>query len=282
MNECFNGTLSGLLTADTYQPRAVWWLHKSYADGVRGRVQAVASSPQLVVLASNSMTGGNSGQILVGNWSFQATVSQTPSPSSVKLSLTNLQSVGTIGQATSIGIQLELIPTTDIAPLSQPRLIRRTNVPITGGAAELTLPPLQAGEVFRVTFTPVVHTRLHTLTPCRVLDTRNATGALGGPALAPGAARSFPVTASACGIPGWADSISINATITQPTAGGFLTLYPGNGATPLASSMNFGAGQTRANNAILRLATDGSGTIAVANGAPGIVHFILDVNGYFE
>jgi len=51
---------------------------------------------------------------------------------------------------------------------------------------------------------------------------------------------------------------------------------------PLASTINFATGQTRANNEILRLSTDGSQTLGVLNGATGPVHLILDVNGYFR
>lgn len=39
---------------------------------------------------------------------------------------------------------------------------------------------------------------------------------------------------------------------------------------------------TRANNAVVLLATDGSGTIGVKNGSAKAVHFVLDVNGYFQ
>ncbi len=126
-------------------------------------------------------------------------------------------------------------------------------------------------------------TRFYTITPCRVLDTRNANGPLGGPALSgSGARRTFNVVASACGIPASAKAVSANLTVTQPAAGGSLTLYPGNGIPTGTTSINFSTGQTRANNAMLYLATDGAGSFGVENDAVGLVHFILDVNGYFQ
>ena len=126
----------------------------------------------------------------------------------------------------------------------------------------------------------------HPLTPCRVIDTRGATGTLGGPVLAPGVSvRTFPVTGS-CGIPATAKALSVNQTVTAPAVAGFIRVYPGDltGALiPITSAVAFPAGRTRANNAILALSLDGSGTIAVENDAVGgTVHFILDVNGYFE
>lgn len=50
----------------------------------------------------------------------------------------------------------------------------------------------------------------------------------------------------------------------------------------VASAVAFRPGQTRANNAIIKIAGDGSGTLGISNGAPGRVHFIVDVNGYFK
>jgi hypothetical protein len=73
----------------------------------------------------------------------------------------------------------------------------------------------------------------------------------------------------------------VNLTITSPTSPGFVTLYPADGTRPLASSINFSPGQTRANNAVLPLAVDATG-FRVFNGSAGTVHVILDVNGYFE
>ncbi len=120
-----------------------------------------------------------------------------------------------------------------------------------------------------------------TLPPCRILDTRNAAGPLGGPALAAQANRTFTVVASSCGIPATAKAISVNLAVTQSTAAGNLRLRPGGVPVPLVSSINYSAGQTRSNNAVLPL--NASGQLAVFCGqASGTVHFILDVNGYFE
>ena len=127
---------------------------------------------------------------------------------------------------------------------------------------------------------PCVGLKFHTLTPCRVVDTRRANGPLGGPALQPGATRLFTVS-SVCGIPAIAVAVSVNITVVAG-ASGYFTLYPGNGINPGTSSLNFSAGQVRANNAILPLSTDRIGGINVLNASAGSNHFILDVNGYFR
>jgi|GEM_PF-2538958 len=119
----------------------------------------------------------------------------------------------------------------------------------------------------------------YTVTPCRLVDTRNANGPLGGPALQPGAIRPFTLT-GICGVPATAKALSLNVTVTQPSAAGFLTLYPGGQPTPPTSSINYSLGQTRANNAVLPL-EDGTGILQIYS-AGGSAHVILDVNGYFQ
>jgi len=120
----------------------------------------------------------------------------------------------------------------------------------------------------------------HTLAPCRIADTRDAPGPLGGPSLQAGVTRDFPV-AGVCSVPPTAKAVAVNLTVVSPTAAGHLTLYPAGGSLPLASTINFRTGIVRANNAIIRLGV--SGEIAVFCGmASGSTDFVLDVTGYFE
>ena len=67
-----------------------------------------------------------------------------------------------------------------------------------------------------------------------------------------------------------------------PAGGGYFVLYPGNESNPGTSNLNFSANKVRANSAVVRLATDRSGGIAVLNGSVSANHFVLDVNGYFQ
>jgi hypothetical protein len=118
------------------------------------------------------------------------------------------------------------------------------------------------------------------VTPCRLLDTRNPVGPLGGPALAPSEIRLLKATTS-CNIPPGALGVSMNVTVTQPAASGFFAVYPGTSTYLGTSTLTFRAGQTRADATVIGLATDGSGTFRVLNGSAGTAHVIVDVNGYF-
>jgi hypothetical protein len=135
-----------------------------------------------------------------------------------------------------------------------------------------------SGYFYHPPFTPA---SFHTLDPCRLVDTRNPIGPRGGPAL-PGLTRRNFDLAGACGVPPTARGLSVNATVTLPSAPGFVTLFPGDALLPPTSTLNFASGQTRAANAAVPLSTDGTGVLAVFNGSSGAAHFILDVNGYFE
>jgi hypothetical protein len=70
-------------------------------------------------------------------------------------------------------------------------------------------------------------------------------------------------------------------TVVNPTAEGYLTLYPAGGSLPLASMINFRSGIVRANSAIVVVGA--SGQISVFCGmASGSTDFVLDVSGWFE
>ncbi len=123
--------------------------------------------------------------------------------------------------------------------------------------------------------------RFYTLPPCRVIDTRYPAGTYGGPALAPApAARTFPLAAQ-CGVPAAATAVVANVTVTQTAATGSLSILPADEPAGNTIVIAFRAGQTRANNAVLKLSADGQTSIAVRSGAPGTVQLILDVSGYF-
>jgi FtsP/CotA-like multicopper oxidase with cupredoxin domain len=149
---------------------------------------------------------------------------------------------------------------------------------------EVVLPTVTPTPTRTPTITPtppsVAGASFFSLEPCRIADTRNANGPLGGPALVGGAIRDFP-TAPVCGVPFSAKAVAVNVTVVLPTADGYLTLYPAGTSLPLASTINFRTGIVRANNAVIPLGT--AGQVSVFCGMPsGTTDFVLDVTGYFE
>ncbi|MFL6200886.1 MAG: hypothetical protein ACJ76J_17070 [Thermoanaerobaculia bacterium] len=129
---------------------------------------------------------------------------------------------------------------------------------------------------------PPSPTDFHTLTSCRLLDTRNPNGNYGGPALQAGQLRTF-AAAGQCGIPATAVSLSLNVTVVSPTGNGYLTLFPADRLQPTTGTVNFSGGQTRSNNTLLLLsATDRTFVVFPSVTGNGTVDVLVDVNGYFE
>lgn len=112
--------------------------------------------------------------------------------------------------------------------------------------------------------------------PTRNLDTRTGTGLRKG---ALGANGTFRLKVGRYnGVPSDAAAVMLSVVATGPTAGGYLTVYPGTGALPPTSSLNFAKGTTVANAVVARLGTDGR--VAFTNAA-GSTHAISDLAGFF-
>lgn len=77
-----------------------------------------------------------------------------------------------------------------------------------------------------------------------------------------------------------AAAVVLNLTGTGPTSAGSITAYPSGTTKPLASNLNFGAGQTIANQAVVPLGSDGQ--IRLANNSGGTIDLLADVAGYFR
>ncbi|TMD48957.1 MAG: hypothetical protein E6I86_04935, partial [Chloroflexi bacterium] len=120
---------------------------------------------------------------------------------------------------------------------------------------------------------------LQSIVPTRVRDTRDGIGGASG-ALGPGQG-SVVAVAGVAGIPSTGVAgVAANVTVTEPTRPGYLTVYPSGVSRPLASNLNFDAGQTVPNLVVVKVGADGN--IVVFNGSNGTVEFIVDVTGWYK
>src|SRR5262249_18742716 len=109
----------------------------------------------------------------------------------------------------------------------------------------------------------------HSVTPCRVLDTRPGIMTGGLSTFTPNQNQQFPFTsgtAAACGVPAThVSAVLMNVTVTNPSQIGWLTLYPGDANLPTASNLNFVAGQTVPNLVAVKLGASGpnAGKVAI-------------------
>ncbi len=118
------------------------------------------------------------------------------------------------------------------------------------------------------------------LEPERLLDTRNGAATIDGQFVGAGLRPAGTVTeltvVNRGGVPASIATIVMNVTATEPTAAGFVTVYPCGIDRPLASNVNYGIGATVANAVMARVAANG--TVCLFNSNP--THLVVDVNGY--
>jgi hypothetical protein len=116
------------------------------------------------------------------------------------------------------------------------------------------------------------------LSPARIVDTRSGLGA-GGPVQGPGT-----IDVKVAGVPGSGVpasgvlAVALNVTVTQPSAASYLTVYPTGAPTPVASNLNFSAGETVPNLVVVAVGAGGRVT-AFLNG--GRADVVIDVMGWW-
>jgi len=118
------------------------------------------------------------------------------------------------------------------------------------------------------------------LTPFRILDTRDGTGRGGitGPV---GGGASIPVQVTGRGgVPGsGVQAVVLNATVTNPSASSYLTIWPAGAGRPSISNLNTVSGQTVANLVTVQVDA-ATGQVTVFNNQ-GTVDVIFDVVGFY-
>jgi hypothetical protein len=117
----------------------------------------------------------------------------------------------------------------------------------------------------------------HELAPARILDTREPIGVPTVGMLGGGEILTLQV-ADRGGVPATgALAVTMNVTVTEPQAAGFVTIYPCDADRPEASNLNFSAGETVPNLVTVKLSA--AGTVCLF--AQRTTHLVADVAGYF-
>ena len=79
------------------------------------------------------------------------------------------------------------------------------------------------------------------------------------------------------GVAGDAAAVVLNVTVTGRAGAGYLTVYPCDATRPLASNLNYSAGQTIANTVTSKVGA--AGKVCIYTSEP--THLIADINGFF-
>lgn len=122
-------------------------------------------------------------------------------------------------------------------------------------------------------------------TPQRIIDTRTGLGGLNR-SLSAGETLSARVTelsllnafGQSASVPANVIAVALNVTVVSPQAPGFITVYPCASGRPLASNINYSAGQVIPNGVIAPVDLDGN--ICFFASAP--TNLVVDLLGWFE
>lgn len=110
---------------------------------------------------------------------------------------------------------------------------------------------------------------LYTVTPCRLLDTRNGPGTFAGTI-------DVSVIPTACIPAASAQAVVLNATVAPPSRLSYLTLWPTGQNRPMVSTLNASDGAITSNMAIVPAASGSTSIYSTDQ-----TQLILDFSGYF-
>jgi FG-GAP-like repeat/FG-GAP repeat len=259
---------------------------------------STGASAVVVNEASAAQVGANNPVILETGVGFEVTLI---SKTGVQLSDDGTHGAGMLTYGTghpvigAVAADLDGTATLDIIAASGPSAVNTTDGAVyawTAGAMGAMPWPMFHHDAARngsqttgqVCPPPPRPLHYHAIVPCRIVDTRQPGNlTYGGPAFAAGEQRVVTFT-GVCGIPAEALAVAVNVTAIGAGSRGDLRLFPGRESVPKTSTINFNASQTRANNAIVPLSSNGQGHLEIqadlANPA-ATVNVVVDVNGYF-
>ena len=120
----------------------------------------------------------------------------------------------------------------------------------------------------------------HVLAPARLMDTRTDGSTIDGLSMGIGLRTAGSVTelrvAARDSIASTVGAVVLNVTVTEPMASGFITVFSCQSAVPLASSLDFVAGQTISNAVIAK--PNSSGSVCFLTSATA--NLVVDVAGF--
>jgi sugar lactone lactonase YvrE len=113
------------------------------------------------------------------------------------------------------------------------------------------------------------------VSPIRILDTRDGTGT-DAAGQVPASGTVVLHVAGVNGVPDDAKAAVLNVTVTEPEAAGFVTVYPCGQPQPLASNLNYAAGQNVPNLVTAPIGANGDVCLYTMSAT----HLVADLNGW--
>lgn len=151
-------------------------------------------------------------------------------------------------------------------------------IPESGQICIYASAPVQVIADVQGYFAPGPSSVFTSVSPLRVLDTRDGTGVAGSKVGPMGKAEQLRLhIAGVGGVPADARAVLLNVTVTAANGTGFVSVYPCGQPFPKISNLNYVRGVDRANLVKAKIGADGDVCFFTAVGT----HLIADLEGYF-
>ena len=255
-----------------------------HADWANAQITCSATT-QPPTVTSTSPASGATGTAI--NTTVNGTFSSAMQVSSLTTSTVTLVQQGTtalISGTVGYNGTTKTVTLTPAAPLAGGTVYTATVKGGASGAKDSTGTPMAADFVWSFTTastgggTGSSALQLLTVAPCRVIDTRNANGPLGGPFIAAGTSRTIPIPSSACGVP--ANAVGLLAQHYRRSQNRYAGLSDGLANRPDAAARLHSEFAGRVGSGQRRHRSRGHGG-AINAFATNDTDLIVDINGYF-
>ncbi|MEP7203194.1 MAG: peroxidase family protein [Ilumatobacteraceae bacterium] len=277
------GPLSALSNAVTPVGAAVDNVRPSVIVGSRVPANnasgaAVNKAANITATFSESVTGvsGVTAKLYRLSGFLNTTATEWPSTVSSTATTVTIDPVTNLNNGTFVVV---LSSGTAASPLIRDLSNNRLENNVAGNLAFLLTPNIYSWQFVTSNASPAAFAGFSAVTPARLVDTRGGsapTEAASGP-VTPGHPLTLNVAGQA-GVPAsGAAAVSLNVTVTNPAAAGWVKVY-GCGDMPATSNVNFKAGQTVANAVLTPVAANGD--ICIASHVATDV--VVDINGFFS
>lgn len=159
-DSCYDDTLDGLLTpkdtanpARSFQPRAVWWATRRYADGVGHRVRATSSRSRILAIASSRAPDARTATVVVAYAERRGRAYPgvaAAAATDIRVRLRDVTALPYLRGARHVEVRLERIPATGGAALTHPLSAGVRTLRVRDRAVDLTLHGVRLHEAWVV------------------------------------------------------------------------------------------------------------------------------------
>ena len=149
-SNCDNGALDGLISTDTFQPRAAWWAYKTYADGAASRVISTTTNPKVIALASSQSDSAHKAQVLIG---FFKESLMDSAKVNVSINLNNLNNLPFAANSQNVRLKIEKIPDAGEKAVKNLDFISEKNFSLSDNSLKITLNDVAVNNVYLITIT---------------------------------------------------------------------------------------------------------------------------------